>query len=131
QPTFPSPSNFFNLYSGLRNTAANGGSVSSIENGRPCCSIGSAITPPPLPIPLPAYSLPSLLSFSFHQPPVGTPTRYFSRGTGVKLHATSITSSGDFPLRSRDTTLMGASLQSTHSKPAESLSSSCKAFSLR
>src|ERR1700756_1855835 len=121
----------FHHYSGRKNTAAKGGSVNSSENGRPCCSLCSAIAPPPLPIPLPAYSFPSLLSTSFHHPPIGTPTRYFSRGTGVKLHAMSTWSRGCLPLRNRDTMLRGPSLQSTHSNPEGSLSSSCRAFSSR
>jgi len=72
------PGQLANYYSGLSleridkyddarkalQSAANGGSVSWSENGRPCVSISSACTPPMLPCPLPLYSWASLLSIS-------------------------------------------------------------------
>jgi hypothetical protein len=51
-------------YCALRNSAASGGRVSFKENGRPWVGISSALTPPRLPMPLPAYSRASLLSIS-------------------------------------------------------------------
>ena len=56
---------------------------------------------------------------------------YPTRGTGVKLHAIRTGFSPPLPLRSSDTTLIGASLQSTHSNPCGSLSNQCSAASLR
>ena len=46
-------------------------------------------TPPKFPTPLPPYSTASLLKRSTQKPPVGTPARTLSRGTGVKLQTTS------------------------------------------
>ena len=52
-----------------------------------------------------------------------------SRGTGVKLHRASTRFAVDLPLRSKLTTLLSASSQSIHSKPAGSQSTSCCAGS--
>ena len=60
--------------SGLRNSAASGGRVSFSEYGRACTESSYAVHPPRLPIPLPPYSLASLLSSSRQKPPWGTPT---------------------------------------------------------
>src|SRR5438876_9552417 len=101
----------------LKNSAPSGGSFRTSEYGRPCSETSSPFMPPAFPMPLPAYSLASLFSNSRQNPPNGTPMRYGSRGTGVKLQTTRIVSSGRLPLRSNDTTLAAVSLQSTHSNP--------------
>ena len=88
-------------------------------------------TPPRLPMPLPPYSVASLFKASRQKPPCGAPIRYSCRGTGVKLQTISTKFAVDFPLRIKLTTLLSASPQSIHSKPAGSQSSSCSAGSLR
>ena len=67
-------------YPAFRNSAASGGKVSFREYGRPCTGYSSAMTPPEFPMPLPPYSLASLLRISRQNPPEGTPRRYPIRG---------------------------------------------------
>jgi hypothetical protein len=51
-------------YSGFRKIAPSGGRVSLREKGLPCTFFASAMQPPMFPMPLPPYSLASLLRIS-------------------------------------------------------------------
>ncbi|HZD09082.1 MAG TPA: hypothetical protein VE176_12580, partial [Candidatus Limnocylindrales bacterium] len=75
-------------YSAFKNNAPSGGNLKLIDQGLLCAGCASAFTPPRFPTPLPPYSLASLFNNSRQYPSEGTPTRYASRTTGVKLQTT-------------------------------------------